>query len=141
MKPCNPPGSCKAVGVTVGAGFGATVGGIIAAGCALTTGGVCGLGTAGIVSFFSAGGAALGGLIGSVVEASEGDAEEEQPPASGLTNPDGSPKDAGQQYEEIIEAQRKSPEKIHRAKKSKQRDRQEIRQEAEDALNRPRGNE
>ncbi len=137
----NPPGSCKALGVAVGGGIGATVGGIVAAGCAAGSGGVCALGAAGIVGFFSAGGATFGGLVGSVVEASEGDVEDGQPSASDAKNPDGSAKEAGQQYEEITEAQSKNPDKIQSTKKSKQRDRQEIRQEAEDALNRLRGNE
>jgi hypothetical protein len=52
-------------------------------------------------------------------------------------------KEAGQQYEEITQAQQRlrkqgKGEQIRSTKKSKQRDRQEIRDEAEEALHNPR---
>ena len=57
---------------------------------------------------------------------------------SGLSppkNPDGSPKENGQQYEEIVE---NDTDLIDSREKSKQRDKQEIEDEAEDARKDPR---
>jgi RHS repeat-associated protein len=131
-----PPGSCvrqyasafAAMGGTLGVAVGVLSGGVTVP---VTTG-------TGIAV-----GGAVGAIIGAIVELTDGSsAEEDTPaPASKVTNPDGSPKEAGQQYEEITEAQRKNPDKIQSTKKSKQRDREEIRQEAEDALDRLRNND
>jgi hypothetical protein len=54
-------------------------------------------------------------------------------------NPDGSAKERGQQYEEVSRAQRDvrrrgQPDQMQSTRKSRQRDRQEIREEAERAL-------
>ncbi|HEY2855278.1 MAG TPA: RHS repeat-associated core domain-containing protein [Gemmatimonadaceae bacterium] len=79
------------------------------------------------------------------VEPSTTPAETSPPasPAEGPTdtpkNPDGSHKERGQRYEEISDAQRKNrqrgqPHHIERTDKSRQRDRQETRDEAEEAL-------
>ncbi|MGH7717756.1 MAG: RHS repeat-associated core domain-containing protein, partial [Gemmatimonadaceae bacterium] len=61
------------------------------------------------------------------------------PPADTPTNPDGSPKERGQQYEEITQRQRQvrrqgRGERIRSTEKSKQRDRRELQEEAEEAL-------
>ncbi len=68
LDPCNPPGSCKAVGVAVGAAAGAAVGDLVAGGCAATTGGACLLGAPAIVGVSAGIGSAGGGLVGTVVE-------------------------------------------------------------------------
>jgi RHS repeat-associated protein len=68
----DPPGSCQALGVSVGSGIGATVGGIVALGCTVGSGGVCSLGAPALVGFFATGGAAVGGLAGTIVEMASG---------------------------------------------------------------------
>lgn len=60
-------------------------------------------------------------------------------PSAGGTNPDGSPKEPGQQFEEIEQVQRQARRKKRRRvidciEKSRQRDREELEAEARRAL-------
>jgi len=93
---CDPPGSCPIRGVAADAAVGGAVGVVVAGGCVAGSGGVCALGAPGIVSFFSAGGAALGGLIGTLSEALGGEdngssSSGSHPTPEGILMPGGSP--------------------------------------------------
>jgi hypothetical protein len=95
---------------------------------------------------------ATGALIAwGIWELTNDDAAEQDKPVPQAPNtprnPDGSAKERGQQYEEITGAQRGARQRgqgdrIQSTRKSQQRDRQEIRDEAEEALeelrNRPK---
>jgi RHS repeat-associated protein len=72
--PCAVPGSCQAQGIAVGSGAGTMAGLIVAGACVASTGPVCALGATQIVAMGAAGGAAAGGLVGSVLDAIDVDA-------------------------------------------------------------------
>jgi RHS repeat-associated protein len=67
LQACDPPGSCRAWGMTIGSALGGLAG-LAVAGVCTASSGVCALGAPKIVGFFASGGAALGGLLGEVLE-------------------------------------------------------------------------
>jgi len=68
LMPCDPPGSCQAIGATIGFGVGAVAGTVLASGCTLSSGGICAAGVPAIITTSAGLGSGVGGLSGAIVE-------------------------------------------------------------------------
>ena len=66
--PCSGPGGCRAQGIAIGSGVGATVGGMVAVGCTVYTGSLCAITGSTLITLGATGGAAAGGLVGTVLD-------------------------------------------------------------------------
>jgi hypothetical protein len=68
LRPCDPPGSCRANLTAFGATVGTATGVLLATGCTATSGGLCVAGAPAIVAGSGAAGAALGAAVGDIAE-------------------------------------------------------------------------